>query len=335
MSRLDQRFAHPRDASVRFVEETHTYYILSPEGEWSPADLSVTGVVHGKDGRGGYFEHFDAERVARGIARRIAADPENVAEKDRRYVGLSAEEIAATWAAAGKEASALGTAMHAAIEDFYNGEMDLFPAPAPDDGALAPDGGVNGGANDGAPAPANGVECAPRKQPPDTKEFAFFRRFHQERVVARGWVPFRTEFSVWDAERRVCGQIDMLYVIRAAPKGDGVHLHIALYDWKRAKEMKTKGFRRGTGPCAAVEDCNYGHYSLQLNLYKWFLETHYGEGFVYESKPVRSISVDEMCLVVLHPNNEDYELYPVHDMGSTVEAIMDELLTAQKRARTH
>lgn len=280
-------YAHPRDKFVRFDEGPHKYYIS--EDETFPEDsgdnvISVTGFLKG------YYDEFDAPGMAARIVARLAND-DNPPEKDKRYIGKTAEEIVALWENAGKEASGEGTKMHLAIELFYNGDLDEYP---------------------------------------DTPEFKYFLDFNNDVVIRRGLKPFRTEMCVYDADRLICGQIDMLYV----KKFENSVLYLALYDWKRAKEMVLEGFRgrKCKGICNTIPDSNYGHYSLQLNIYRWFILEHYRTGFKYDGKEVADVVIDEMTLVVLHPNHGKYLLYEV-SVFERVNEMMDTLLHIAKRSK--
>ena len=90
-----------------------------------------------------------------------------------------------------------------------------------------------------------------------------------------------------------------------------------MVDWKRTKELKYKsyGYKRGYGPCARIQDCNYNHYTLQLNMYKYLLETHY------------DIFVDDMHLVVLYPENDSYIKVPIDNVQHVVRDIVGECAT--------
>ena len=108
----------------------------------------------------------------------------------------------------------------------------------------------------------------------------------------------------------MAGSIDMVYRNRH----DGT---FAIYDWKRSKEIKTENsFQSGLGPLAHLPDTNFWHYSLQLNLYRWLLETHYG------------IRISKMALVVLHPNNPGPKVYPLNRMDDEIE----DMVAARRRA---
>lgn len=128
---------------------------------------------------------------------------------------------------------------------------------------------------------------------------------------------YRTEWRIFDDILMLAGTADTIF-----RKKDGTFV---IYDWKRSKEIKERGFpdfytketQKGIGVCEDIEDCNHQHYCLQLNLYKRILEEHYfGEG-----------QVSEMYFVQLHPNFDNYNLYKVPNMQDKIDKMYNELLT--------
>ena len=68
----------------------------------------------------------------------------------------------------------------------------------------------------------------------DSVEYAYFQRFLEDHS---DFVPYRTEWMVWDAELRFAGSIDMVY-----ENPDGT---LMIYDWKRSKGIhKTSSFMK-------------------------------------------------------------------------------------------
>ena len=119
------------------------------------------------------------------------------------------------------------------------------------------------------------------------------------------WEPWRTEWEVWDEDLKLAGSVDMIYRHRT----NGT---FAVYDWKRSKEIKMENtFQSGYGPVSHFPDSNYWHYTLQLNLYRWILEKHYG------------IVISEMALVILHPNNKNYKRYILNRLDDEIEDIIE------------
>jgi hypothetical protein len=65
-----------------------------------------------------------------------------------------------------------------------------------------------------------------------------------------------------------------------------------------------------------LPDTNYWHYTLQLNIYKYFLENYYG------------LKITDLCLVILHPDNKNYKLIRLNILEDEVV----EMLQCRKRA---
>jgi len=190
-----------------------------------------------------------------------------------KYYGKTAEEIKKGWSDSGTEASSLGTRMHLDIEHYNNAE----PV-----GNLA------------------GDDWPPQEGP----EWDYFLKFEKKHRKKRGFVPFRTEWLVFKEDIKLAGSIDMVYL-----KPDGT---FAIYDWKRAKEIKYENsYQSGLPPINHLPDTNYWHYSLQLNVYRRVLEELYGA------------TVSEMALVILHPNNESYQVIMLNRMDAEVDAMIE------------
>lgn len=220
-----------------------------------------------------FFGHFDADAV---IAKMMAS-PNWPTSK---YYGMTAEAIKKQWSDKGAASSAAGTRMHLDIEHFYN----AMPA----GGGWTMKDGFAGLAIDGW-TPAAG---------PEWNYFCDYQTRYGSQFT-----PFRTEWLVFDEEHKVAGSIDMVY-----KKPDGT---LAIYDWKRIEELKTENkFQSGLGPVAHLPDTNYWHYSLQLNVYRYILEKHYG------------YKVSELALVVLHPNNANWRVAKISILNEEVADMM-------------
>jgi len=179
---------------------------------------------------------------------------------DSEYYGKTPAEIRELW----RLARELGTEMHYQIERHLNSEPYL-------------------------------ANCK------ELHMFHEFERHHPHLVI------WRTEMRIWDAELRICGSIDAIYEDVLNPG----YFYIA--DWKRTNDIRFEGYCRyqrtvtggrdhragctAFGPVpetADLQDCNFIHYCLQLNLYRYILEKNYGMKF------------NGQCLVVLHPRQETY-----------------------------
>lgn len=119
-------------------------------------------------------------------------------------------------------------------------------------------------------------------------EYQYFLKFNNDHKD--DLIPYRTEWIIFDEETKLAGSIDMLYKTQ---KNDDKHLII--YDWKRTNKITDENlFERGYAPLEHLPNSNYWHYALQLNIYKKILEKNYDK------------VIDEMYLLLLHPNNNSY-----------------------------
>ena len=84
-----------------------------------------------------------------------------------------------------------------------------------------------------------------------------------------GFVPWRTEVSIFGVGLVCAGQLDALF---RNEKGE-----LALVDWKCCKDVSfEKCFRELRPPLEHLPDCNGWLYTLQLNTYRYILEGEYG-----------------------------------------------------------
>ena len=121
-------------------------------------------------------------------------------------------------------------------------------------------------------------------------------------------VPYRSEWEVWSEEYKLAGSIDMVF----HKKSDDSYV---IYDWKRSKEIKMdNSWENGHGPVEHLPNSNYWHYTLQLNTYRWFLETYYG------------LRISDMCIVIFHPDNTNYQLFRLNRLDSEIQ----DMLAARK-----
>lgn len=105
---------------------------------------------------------------------------------------------------------------------------------------------------------------------------------HQKSKIAVDWIKeylLKTErfdlFSeviVYSKELSLAGTIDLLIY-------DKLNDVYKILDWKTNKRIDTRSFNNKMGHHRATSnlmDCNYYHYSVQLSLYRYILETYYG-----------------------------------------------------------
>lgn len=140
---------------------------------------------------------------------------------------------------------------------------------------------------------------------PNSTEFKYFLSFWEQfNKVNQGFFPYRTEWLVYDEAKKLAGSIDCVLSNAAG--------ELVILDWKRSKEIKMENkYEKGLGPFMCLDNCNYWHYTLQLNLYRHMLETRYGK------------KVLGMYIVVLHPNNSHYLVHLIqrYDIASVWDSL--------------
>jgi hypothetical protein len=120
---------------------------------------------------------------------------------------------------------------------------------------------------------------------------------------------------VWSEEHKLAGSIDMVFY----RKSDDSYV---IYDWKRSKEIKRENdWETGYGPVSHLPNCNYWHYTLQLNVYRWFLETFYG------------LKISDMYLIILHPDNTNYKRFRLNRLDDEVNDMLECRLRAVKAGK--
>lgn len=133
-------------------------------------------------------------------------------------------------------------------------------------------------------------------------EYLYFSNFVEDHKYL---VPYRTEWSIWDEEKKLTGSIDMVFI-----NEDNT---ISIYDWKRCKNIeKFNNFNKFAimEPISHIPDTNFWHYCIQLNLYKYILEKNYG--FI----------VKELFLVQIHPDIDNYNKIQVPFMEEEINSIL-------------
>jgi hypothetical protein len=88
-----------------------------------------------------------------------------------------------------------------------------------------------------------------------------------------------------------------------------------IYDWKRCREITKTNRANKSATHPAIEhlpDTNFWHYALQLNIYKYILQTKYGK------------TVTDLYLVVLHPEAQNYQRVKLPDLQTEVHELFEE-----------
>ena len=152
------------------------------------------------------------------------------------------------------------------------------------------------------------IERYYKKEPIADNEWACpemdqFQRFTEMNCLT----PYGVEWRIYVKELKLAGTIDFV-----ALNEDGT---LDLYDWKRSKQMDVhNSFRKYSPVVPHIPDTNFGHYTVQLNLYKYMLEQKY-------DKKVR-----HMYLVCMYPTQLSFQQYEVQDIQKDIPTILQQLL---------
>ena len=135
----------------------------------------------------------------------------------------------------------------------------------------------------------------------DTKEYKnHFSNFAND---YSSLIPYRTEWEICYEAKKLAGSIDMVF-----QNPDGTY---SIFDWKRSKKIeKYNDFEFGFGALDHIPNSNFWLYSLQLNVYKYILEREY-------NFPIKCL-----YLVVLHPNNSNYQMFECPNLQNEVKNIL-------------
>ena len=137
---------------------------------------------------------------------------------------------------------------------------------------------------------------------PWSPEFDQFITLYEE--VTRGHqYPFRTELSVYSKRLNVAGQIDAIF-----KQSDGT---FAVWDWKRCRLLRYDCRSQMKEPFDHLADVNAWHYFMQLNLYRYILQTDYG------------LPVSAMYLGVFHPSRSQPLCVRVPLMEDEMQLLLD------------
>ena len=124
----------------------------------------------------------------------------------------------------------------------------------------------------------------------ESLEFVKFRAWLSTKPL---WTPLRVEWSLYNEEFKVCGQVDSLWFDLES------NCSVVMADWKRARalltsdeaELERQSFgKRGNSCCSHLYDTAWSHYLVQQTLYAFMLRSKYG------------VHVQRMMLVQCHPH---------------------------------
>lgn len=126
----------------------------------------------------------------------------------------------------------------------------------------------------------------------------------------KGYIPLETEKIIFSASLGLSGTIDLLMLKKEALKG--IKNTILLIDFKTSETLTLYNpFQNAFKPINHLEDANLTHYSLQLNLYEYILETekYYSDDVVFKK-------------IIIHLTETDYVPYVCKDMSDEITSML-------------
>ncbi|MCH8519202.1 MAG: PD-(D/E)XK nuclease family protein [Nanoarchaeota archaeon] len=134
----------------------------------------------------------------------------------------------------------------------------------------------------------------------DTTEFKQYLNFKNEFSNLKIII---SEYRVFDEELSIAGTIDCIMQ-------DSDSKEFYIFDWKRVKEIKETSQDNALYPLEHLANTNYWKYALQLNMYKYILEKHYG------------VIISGLYLVQFHEEKEDFNVVKVVNMEYEITKIL-------------
>lgn len=128
------------------------------------------------------------------------------------------------------------------------------------------------------------------------------------------------ELCVWSDKYQIAGQADYVEVTKRGK--------INIKDYKTSKEIKTQGWEKWDGttdklafPLHNLDDCNYNHYSLQLNLYAFLIKQH------NRNLKIGSLTIEHIIGEV-DEKTSTFEIksivqYKVHDLQKEIKVALE------------
>jgi len=139
-------------------------------------------------------------------------------------------------------------------------------------------------------------------QEPYSPEFQRFLAFEEQAL--QGMKVVRTEAALFHCGLGACGIADLL-----CRDADG---RIVIVDWKRSdKIVRSNKWERMKPPLHNIQQCKFNTFQMQLNMYRYFLESEYNE------------EVSGMLIVQLHPTLPTFNCLKVERMEEEVESLVE------------
>ena len=200
-------------------------------------------------------------------------DAEKQAPRTAKKLGVSTKEVLDMWELTNMISKVKGTHIHAFNEYIWQGKKYTYPKQDVIDKL--------------------GYDALEPIWDKLTNIATQFYNKYKDRLI-----PIGLELVVGDEELEICGSIDFLCYSKKLQS-------LIIIDYKSNKEIKFKPFNgnKMTGCLSHLDDCNYIHYSLQLNGYQYILE-----------KNTNLKLNNEHFIIWMNEKNSTFEIYKTKDL---------------------
>jgi hypothetical protein len=144
------------------------------------------------------------------------------------------------------------------------------------------------------------------------KEDQYFLNFMKDNNL----IVYKSEYMVYNKELKLAGTIDAMFIKRDLRfASDNIKKkNIILVDWKRIKLMyfSSKNNESAYYPIQDMPNTNFSKNSLQVNLYKYLLESS------------DEYNVTDMMVVCLHEQNKNYIQYKIPILLDQIQKLINE-----------
>lgn len=211
-------------------------------------------------------------------------------------IGMSAQEMQDHWTSKNNYSKVLGTIFHTYAENYYQNKVIPYD-------------------KNWVSEQLNSEQHSELR---DTLELLLkqFNNFYND--TKSYLVPIRNELVVGDLnETRICGTIDLLCYNTKLEC-------LELYDFKTNKEFNytNKYKKKFLAPLDHLDSCELNSYSLQLGLYKKFIESH------------TTLQIKNMFVLWINKNNDNYQLIPLLNLSSEVSLMLQKFDQNQIQEKT-
>jgi hypothetical protein len=205
--------------------------------------------------------------------------------------GLLPEDIMLNWDQKNLYSKVLGTVFHSYAENYYNNKVVPYD-------------------KDWVSSQLNGEQHEELRDTLGTLLTQFNNFYNKTKSYL---IPIKNELVVGDLKNtRICGMVDLLCYNTEKECFE-------IYDFKTNKELNhsSKFNKKFISPLDHLDVCEINTYSLQLGLYKKFIEDN------------TSIRIKNLYVLWLNKNNNDYQLAPLLNLESEINLILQEFTQNQ------